>query len=767
MGTEAGLEVVVSGGNGHGKLTQVRKRDGQVAEFSIGKISNAITKAMSAVGGIEGNLETDPPRIARNVLIDLEAKMNGNRDYVPGIEDIQNLVERNLILASLPETAKRYIIYRHERSQVRQKEKNVPERVRSLVDESRKYFKTDLGEFIYFRTYSRWKEDEGRRETWIETIDRYVDFMKENLESRISRDDSDEIRNALLNQKVMPSMRLMWSAGNAARSTNVAGYNCSYVAPKKLKDFGEILYVLACGTGVGFSVENQTVQQLPIINRQRGEKKPVYVVQDSKEGWANALVEGMQTWYEGYDVDFDFSKVRPAGAILKTMGGRSSGPAVLEDLLKSTRNKILANQGRRLNSLDVHDIVCKTGEIIVVGGVRRSALISLSDLNDELMRNAKTGEFYRKEPQRQLANNSASYNGKPNSAEFLREWVALAESGTGERGIFNRAGLEQQLPARRWENFGNFYHESGTNPCGEIILRNKQFCNLTEVIVRPGDNMRTLLEKVRIATILGTYQSTLTDFPYLSSDWKENCEEERLLGVSLTGVMDTRFVRDPLVLDQLREHAQEVNIAYAKKFGINPSTCITCVKPSGTVSQLVDASPGMHARHSPFYTRNVRISASDPLFQMMKDQKYPYFPEVGQGIDSATTYVLPFAVKAPEGSIVRRDLSAIKQLEHWQLFKQHYTEHNPSVTIDVGGDEWLETASWLYRNWEKLGGLSFLPRDDHVYKLAPFEEVTEKGYNELVQRLPKIDYANIMFYEGQDQTSGARELACVGGSCAI
>ena len=527
------------------------------------------------------------------------------------------------------------------------------------------------------------------------------------------------------------------------------------------------MYILMCGTGSGFSVENQFGQQLPIIRRQREGKAPTHVIEDNKEGWANALVKGMEVWYDGYDIDFDLSKLRPAGARLKTMGGRSSGPEPLRALLNYVRDKTLKNQGKRLRSLDVHDINCKTGDIVVVGGVRRSAEISLSDLEDVLMRDAKKGEFYNRHPERRLANNSAVYLEKPSATEFMKEWLALAESGTGERGIFNRGGLKYQLPERRLKTLGGQIDSMGTNPCGEIDLRSKQFCNLTEIVARPTDTLATLRKKIELATILGTYQAMLTDFPYLSKKWKENCEEERLLGVSITGIMDSPILQNPEVLEELTKHAVETNKYYAKKFGINPSTCVTCVKPSGTASKLINSSEGAHTRWSEYYTQHIRISASDPLFHMLKDQKYPYYPEVGENMTNATTYVLPFAVKSPENSVFRKNLSAIDQLEIWKKLKTHYTEHNPSVSIYIGDEEWIDASQWIYKNWDHVGGLAFFPRDDNVYQLAPKVELKKEKYNELVSRLPEIDYAQIIHYEKDDQTSGAREYACVGGVCEI
>ena len=1222
------------------KVKKVRKISGEIVDFEGAKIINAVNKAIVAVEGKEDISRSE--KISDRVILMLNEKF-GNK-IVPSVEDIQDLVEESLIKAGLTKVAKAYILYRSKRAEVRESRKFIPESIKDLSDESKKYFKNDLAEFIYYRTYSRWIEEEGRRETWIETVSRYIDFMRENLGSNLEDKEYDELRNAILNQEVVPSMRLMWGSGKAARKNNVSAYNCSYIAPSKLQDFSEIMYLSMCGTGVGFSVESQTVQRLPIIKHQTGKILSTHAIEDSKEGWGNALTIGLKAWYGGKDINFDYSKVRPAGARLRTMGGQSSGPEPLRALLDFSRKKILSKQGKRLSNLDVHDIICKIGEVVVMGGVRRSALLSLSDFDDEEMRHAKDGQFYFFEPQRQMSNNSVAYNRKPTTSEFMEEWVALAKSGTGERGIFNRAGLQKQLPERRWKVFKKYWQTSGTNPCitgdtlvyvadgrghmpikqlakegkdvpvfcldnrgkvavrymrnpritgkdrevykiilddgsvvkatadhkfrlksgeykeiknlsygdslhvltkhaspvgphkrrtqdywwvnngvfasnsaehrliasfhynkdipngyvvhhkdknaqnndplnleilskedhdelharlmigdlnpmrragsewsdkkwaqyklkhsknnegdknsnfsgftdeelknhvlqltknlgyrfsykdwadyargnglpqcfskwrkdhlggimglakwaaqelgldninadprvaksykkytsqgyncvindgklrivkncevcggefktrvfyreygacsiscglkqkwsdkehktrmlelihtahykrkevlrekqaqvysdlkfglrrdpfkkewmkeckennvsneisrlsspfrkyvnlkefadmynhkvvsvescgredvyngtvdefhnffvggfegktkknkrkfvylnnlncGEIVLRSKQFCNLSEVICRFNDTKETLLQKIRLATILGTYQSTLTNFPYLSKEWKENCEEERLLGVSLTGQWDCPAVRDPKVLNALREESFNVNKKYAKKFGINASTCITCVKPSGTVSQLVDASSGMHPRHAKYYIRRVRISANDPLFHMLRDQKFPYYPEVGQLKHSASTYVLEFPIKAPKVAITRDSISSINQLEHWKLVKENYTEHNPSVTVSVGDNEWIEAANWLYGNWDMLGGLSFLPRTDHSYALAPYEEISKEKYDELYAKMPKIDFAQILLYEKEDTTQGAKELACVAGVCEI
>lgn len=641
------------------------------------------------------------------------------------------------------------------------------DKVRQLAQESKKFFRNQLGEFVYYRTYSRWIDNEKRRETWIETVGRYLDFMKENLGNKLTEEEYSDIYYMILNQMVMPSMRLMQFSGTAARATNVCAYNCSYIAPSKLEDFAEIMYILMCGTGVGFSVEHKNVDLLPVIKMQTGEKLNPHVIHDSKEGWADSITFGFKTWYEGFDVDFDFSKLRPSGARLKTMGGKSSGPDPLRDLLSFVKEKVFNKQGKKLESIDVHDIICKIGEIVVSGGVRRSALISLSDLKDHELRDAKKGYFYLNEPQRSLANNSAVYDEKPSSLEFLEEWVALMKSGSGERGIFNRDGLKKTLPARRLAISDEFINNFGTNPCGEIILRSKQFCNLTEVIARAEDTKQDLLNKIKIATILGTYQSTLTNFPYLSKEWQENCQQERLLGVSITGQWDCPIVRNVEILKELKEESLKINKEYSQRFGINESSCITCVKPSGTVSKTFDTASGMHPRFAPYYLQRIRISSTDSLFKMLRDQGVPYHPEVGQSLEKATTFVLEFPMKSPDNSVIKDEINAIEQLEHWKIVKEHYTEHNPSVTIYVKEEEWIDVANWIYKNWEMVGGLSFLPKDNHVYQLAPYEEIDEKTFNELSEKLLHIDFSKIITYELEDETELKAEAACVGGACDL
>jgi ribonucleoside-triphosphate reductase len=681
---------------------------------------------------------------------------------------IQDLIENELISSGFAQTAKAFILYRKERANVRQKVGFVPEKVKELVSESKKYFRNPLAEFVYYRTYAKWIDEEGRRETWIETVDRYMAFMKENINGKLTKDEYAEVREAILNQEAMPSMRLLQFAGPAARKTNICAYNCSFIAPKSFQDFAEIMYISMCGTGVGWSVESENIQALPQIQKQTGKMLPTYVVPDSKEGWADAFAFGLKTWFEGNDVVFDYSLIRPAGSRLKTMGGKSSGPEPLRSLLEFTRERVMKRQGRHLMNLDAHDIICKIGECVVAGGVRRSAMISLSDLDDEAIRDSKKGQFYLNEGQRMLANNSAVYNGKPTTPEFLDEWTALVKSGSGERGIFNRGGLAKTLPKRRLDQWkGGEFPAWGTNPCGEIILQSKQFCNLSEVVARAEDTEESLLRKVRIATILGTYQSSLAYFPYLSKEWKKNCEKERLLGVSITGQWDSALARDPKTLEKIRNYSIEVNKKYAKRFEINQSTCITCVKPSGTVSQTVDCASGMHPRHAPYYIRRVRISATDALFKMLKDQGVPYYPEVGQTLENATTFVLEFPIKAPEGAICKDDITALDQLEHWKIVKKHYTEHNPSVTISVGDDEWLAVANWIYVNWDLVGGLSFLPRSNHVYQLAPYETITKEKYEEMIRKVSDLDFSKIVTYEVEDETEVKKELACVSGVCEV
>lgn len=748
------------------KLTQIKKRDGRIVPFEIEKVVIAIHKAMKASG--EGS-KVDARKVA-NAVAESIGSVDG---MVPTVERIQDETEKHLILDGYVATSKSYILYRAERSKIREERGGVPPKVKELADESKKYFKDNpLGQFVYLRTYARWIEEEQRRETWIETVDRYIKFMQENLGDKLTKEEYAEVREAILNQEVMPSMRAMQFSGEPARRCNTCFYNCSYVAPTLLEDFAEIMYLSMQGCGVGFSVESEAIQQLPQIKKQRGVVLEPHVVNDSREGWCDALTAGLKTWYAGKDIEFDYSKVRPAGSRLKTQGGKASGPEPLQSLLTFARARIFNRQGRRLRNIDAHDIICKIGECVVAGGVRRTAMISLSDLDDADMRDAKKGQFFLTDPHRSVANNSAVYEIAPTNTELMEEWVALMKSGSGERGIFNRGGLSKQMPKRRVklmeEKYGKENFElMGTNPCGEITLQSKEFCNLSEVIARANDTEESLLRKARLATILGTYQSSLTKFRYISKEWTDNVKAERLLGVSITGQWDCPAVRNPETLLKMKQLTIDINKEYAKRLGINASSSITCVKPSGTVSQTFNCSSGLHPRNSKFYIRRIRISATDSLFKLAKDQGIPYFPEVGQNYGNANTYVLEFPVAAPDGSTFKNDISAIDQLEYWKMIKLNWTEHNPSATVSIGEDEWIGVIDWIQKNWEIVGGLSFLPREKHVYRLAPYEEISEEEYKRRSDEFPTVDYSKLVTYERTDETEMKKELACAGGLCEI
>jgi len=624
------------------------------------------------------------------------------------------------------------------------------------------YLPTDFQSFIHTSRYARWLDAEQRRESWAETVGRYV----ENVVVKATRDEVivDDIEDAILNLEVMPSMRAMMTAGPALDRDNTAGYNCSYLPVDDPKSFDEAMFILLCGTGVGFSVERQYVNKLPEVPEPLTESDDVISVKDSKEGWAKALRKLIALLYAGEIPAWDVSKIRPAGAKLKTFGGRASGPGPLVDLFNFVVETFKGAAGRKLSSLECHDLMCKIGEIVVVGGVRRSAMISLSNLSDDRMRHAKTGQF---PPHRFLSNNSVAYTEKPDAASFLREWSALADSGSGERGVFNRVASQKQA-----EKFGRRDpgHDFGTNPCSEIILRPYQFCNLTEVVIRATDTEESLERKIRVATILGTIQSTLTHFPYLRKVWKKNTEEERLLGVSLTGIMDNTLTNGregdlKTLLERLRAVAVQTNKEWAEKLGIPQSAAVTCVKPSGTVSQLVDSASGIHARHSPYYIRTVRGDNKDPLTQFMKDQGIPSEPCVYKG---DTTTVFSFPIKAPEGAVMRKDMSAVEQLEMWLAYQRHWCEHKPSVTVSVKKDEWFEVGNFVYDHFDEMSGVSFLPFDDHVYQQAPYQDVARQEYEDLLAVMPEnIDWSKLKEYEAEDQTKSSQTLACTGDVCEI
>lgn len=1125
-------------------MKTIIKRNGDSVPFQKNKIRSAVRKAFQA-SKESCDIERDSELISTSVV---ERLISEGRNTAT-VEQVQNYVEEALMKHQFFDTARRYILYRAERAQIRQKVSG--DKVSLLVKESAAYFNRDtMREFVYYRTYSRWIETLKRREVWIETVDRYMNYMKKQLSNKLTPSEYEEVRQAILNQEVMPSMRLLQFSGPAVDRCNVCAYNCAYTAPRSLEDLAEIMYISMRGTGVGWSVESKNVECLPMVSPQKN--PPVlrhHVVADSAEGWCDAFLFALKSWFAGEDCSLDYSKVRPAGAKLYTMGGRSSGPRVLQELMEFSRSLILSRQGQKLRPIDVHDLICKIGEVVVSGGVRRclakgsrvlvkdpdtlskprekpveevspgdqvltfsgwkrvvrrwesgfqfvlriehshgvldctpnhrmavlfgsgflwkeagtlttedvlvypeerekeyvlspipisrilplpepvetydleveenhcfvcegvlvhnSAMISLSDYHDNDLRDAKKGAFWNTHPHRAMANNSAVYNSKPSAIEFMEEWLALAKSGTGERGIFNRQAILATLPERRKKTLSG-YTEFGGNPCvtadtwvhtvtgpqqvsdligvptlllvngqpvltkssgffftgykevftlrlkrgfsvrltenhpvcvknifgnqewrqvkdlspgdlvvlsnhrkcvqwngigtfeesyrmgdiffdnifrvdpertssefyrgllsrlfeetlqlsrpanqlfiiqrmlarlgvistvtgdcltvtgdnakvlldflgedtselkdlspepfvdevlsiepsgredvydvtvdqvfefcgngirlhncNEVVLQSKQFCNLSEVVCRPHDNLDSLIRKVRIATLLGTYQSTLTKFNYISPEWAQHQEQERLLGVSLTGQWDCPVVRKRKTLSILKQVALSTNEEYAKRFGINVSTAITLVKPSGTVSQMTDASSGVHPRFAPYYIRRIRISATDPLLRLMRDQGYPCYPEVGQNEENATTFVLEFPQKAPDNAICVKDVTALDQLKYWKKVKKYYVEHNPSVTIYVKPHEWLEVGNWIWKNWNYASGLSFLPYSEHVYQMAPYEEISSERYEQMVNSLPRIDFSKLIYYEYEDRTDVKRELACTGDKCEL
>ena len=642
---------------------------------------------------------------------------------------------------------------------------------------------TDYQNFIATSRYARWLDDEQRRETWQETVDRYINYITHKEETMDTLREStgmwstmkNELRDAIARLDVMPSMRALMTAGLALERDNTAGYNCSYLPVDDPKSFDEAMYILLCGTGVGFSVERHYINKLPEVPEYLYNSDTCIVVKDSKEGWAKAFRMLVALLYAGEIPTWDVSKIRPAGARLKTFGGRASGPAPLVDLFNFTVNMFKANTGKKLSSYDCHSIMCKIGEIVVVGGVRRSAMISLSNLSDIRMRHAKSGQWWQDAPHMALSNNSVAYTDKPDGETFLREWTGLVESKSGERGIFNRVASKKQVEkyGRRDPNF-----EFGTNPCSEIILRPYQFCNLTEVVIRADDTKETLKHKIKLATILGTIQSTLTDFPYLRKVWKKNTEEERLLGVSLTGIMDCPLTNGTSskntllshvhleeLLQELRQVAVDTNKEWAEKLNIPQSAAITCVKPSGTVSQLVDSASGIHARHSEYYIRTVRGDNKDPLTQFMIEQGIPSEPDVTKPND---TTVFSFPVKSPTGCVTRNDLTAIQQLEMWMIYQRYWCEHKPSVTITVRDDEWMEVGAFVFKHFDEMSGVSFLPHSDHTYQQAPYQDCTEEEYNAMLDKFVyDINWSQLAEYEKEDTTAGNQTFACSGDVCEI
>lgn len=666
---------------------------------------------------------------------------------------------------------------------------------------------TPLQKFVFYRTYSRWQDNKNRRETWDEAVDRYYDYFKAKFGDKVPEKVFRLARQNTIKMGVMPSMRAFWTAGPALDATHVAGYNCCYLSFKDLRSPVELFYILMCGTGVGFSVEKFYINQMPEVARQTGGGSGIHIVGDDKEGWANALDAGLKSWFSGVDIEFDYSQVRPRGARLKTMGGRASGPDPLKALLDFSRQVILAAQGRQLTSLEWLDIGNKIAEVVVVGGVRRSSEITFSDLDDSEVRDAKDFSKGAFPLHRYMSNNSAVYYGRPDAVTFLKEWTALAGSGSGERGIFN-ANSSVAFAPRRKDNWDHITKtdvskpsvgHSGlrSNPCGEIMLRDSEFCNLSEVVVRANDTFATLTDKVKSAVWLGAMQSCLTDFKFLRPEFKQNCEEERLLGVSLTGQLDNPKLLTGERLSDLREIAIEECVKAAAALGINMSVAITTGKPSGTVSQLVDAASGAHPRFAPYYIRRVRISATDPLCKMLRAQKVPAVPENGQGpakIEAmradlikvgrtpeeaailvpdwdgeshVDTWVVEFPEKAPKGAITRDDMDAIAQLEWYRKVRTNWCEHNQSITVYVRDDEWMKVGQWVWENFDIISGVSFLPFDGGRYSLAPYEEITKEKYKELVEKFPEMDYSELSRFEQEDNTTGAQSYACTAAGCEM
>ena len=729
------------------------KRNGDRQIFDAQRIKRAIEKCFH---GIDGD-----PQLDTDVLTNQVVNVVAVKFQVPTVEQVQDIVEMVLQAAGEYAAAKAYILYRASHAEIRKTRPVSPE-IQEAFDESNEYFPTQLQKFQFYDKYSRFNYAKGRRETWVETVNRAIGYLQELSENKLASSDYDRLRRGILAMKVMPSMRLLAMAGDPARRSNIAIYNCSYLPVDSIDSFVEALIISMNGCGVGYSVERKYIEQMPRITRQTGEKRSVYQVADTSAGWADALRHGLEVWFDGQDVEFDYSAIRPAGAPLKIKGGRASGPEPLRQMLLFARDRILAHQGGFMTSLDAHDIMCSVGGAAVSGGVRRTAMISLFDYNDTDMRICKDGDFWVQNSQRWNANNSAVWPNRELTQEEVARFVLdMVSSGRGEPGLFNRRAAVNSRPERRSEA------DFGTNPCGEIVLRPYQFCNLSSAVTRADDTFEDLREKVELAAILGTIQSLATNFPGLRPIWKKNCEEERLLGVDLNGQMDSRLAQDPDVQRSLREVAVATNRKYAEKLGIAQSASVTAVKPSGNSSQLLNSSSGIHARWAEYYIRNVRVGAHTPVYKVLKDAGVPMDPENGQNADNATTWVAHFPVQSPKGSGTRNDRTAIEQCEYWLQNKIQYTEHNPSVTITYRPDEVIDVIHWIWQHQDKLGGMAFLPSTDAQYEQMPYEEIDEERYNRLNEQFPQIDFAKVYRYEEQDLTTAAQELACMAGNCDI
>lgn len=756
-----GRPAVKTNGHTNGKLANghmimpklIIKRDGREQDFNPEKIQKAILKCFA---GMEETPKTSVEELVGQVVNAVAAKYKQ-----PTVEQVQDIVEIVLQAAGEFEAAKRYILYRAEHAKLRE-ERPIPEVVKKAFEESDKYFPTQLQKFQFFDKYSRFNYDLGRRETWAETVNRAVSYLKELSKDRLPGAKYEWIKKMMLEMKAAPSMRLLAMAGAAARRNNIAIYNCSYLPIDSIDSFVEPLIISMNGCGVGFSVESQYVENLPRVKRQTQSLPMKFVIPDTTEGWAEAVRLGLSLWFEGGDVQFDYSQLRPAGAILKTKGGRASGPDPLRKMMEFAKARILARQGSFLRPIDAHDIVCEIGNAAVSGGMRRTAMISLFDWDDMEMRLSKSGDFERDNSQRWNANNSAVWPDRGlTQLEITQQMMDMVVGGRGEPGIFNRPGAKAMIPARR------VAAEFGSNPCGEINLRPYEFCNLSMAIARRDDTFETLKEKVEAATWIGTIQSMATHFPGLRPQWRKNCEEERLLGVDITGQMDSPVAQDPAAQNRLRQIAVETNRQVAQGLGINQSAAVTCVKPSGNSSQLFDCASGLHARFAPYYIRNVRVGAHTPVFKVLRDSGVPMDPENGQTRENANTWVAHFPTKAPAGAVTRRQRTAVEQCEYWLQNKIHWTEHNPSVTITYHPDEVLDLVKWVWEHRDIIGGMSFLPAFDAQYAQMPYQEVTREEYEMLAGKFPNIDFSKLYRYEEEDYTKAAQELACMSGACDI
>ncbi len=731
---------------------KIIKRDGRIVDFDSNRIKNAVTKCFNSLG----RENFDAEKITQQVVNIISVKYEN-----PSVEQVQDIVEMVLQAGGEYEAAKKYILYRAEHAKLREA-RPVPEEVQKAFAESDKYFPTQLQKFQFYDKYARFSYEHGRRETWVETVDRAVDFLKELSDYRLQKLTYARIRQAILEMKVMPSMRLLAMAGPAARRNNISLYNCSYMPVDSLDSFVEALIISMSGCGVGYSVEAEYIEKLPRIRRQKNNPPLQYVVEDSTEGWADALRAGLEAWFNGEDIHFNYQLIRPAGSVLRVKGGRASGPEPLRTMLDFARTRILARQGSTLRPLDAHDIMCAVGAAAVSGGVRRTAMIALFDYDDQEMLHCKDGDFWKKNNQRWNANNSTVWpDRKLSQAEIANFILSMVNSERGEPGIFNRQAALNTKPKRR--KAARF----GTNPCGEIILQPYQFCNLSVAVAREDDTIEDMKEKVELASIIGTIQSKATHFPGLRKEWKRNCEAERLIGVDINGQLDSPVVQNEENMRILREVAVETNQKVARILGINQAAAATCVKPSGNSSQLLNCSPGIHSRWAPYYIRNVRVGAHTPVFKVLENAGVPMDPENGQDRENANTWVVHFPVKSPDKAITRNDRTALEQCEYWLKVKNNYTEHNPSVTITYKPDEVLDIIKWVWENQDKIGGMTFLPAYDASFKQMPYQEISKEEYEKLVSEFPNIDFSKIYRYEEEDYTTAAQELACFAGNCDV